>query len=190
MHIRAWILIICLTARARPSYAKRNEISYEKLNGTNEEHEHDAKQVQVKSPQKREIDDEPMPCTVPNNHKKATFEREGKFWKKLSVQSLQLWEISPTSSILILWPAAIGGGSPFCPGNFTFGSIFDPLRPLSRDLPLSIYSPSIGPTPSACVFASLMFKIGRLSLRSRREICEEERDRSEDTRDMDREVSL
>jgi hypothetical protein len=106
----------------------------------------------------------------------------------LSVQSLQLWEISPTSSILILCPTAFGDGSPFCPGCFAFGSMFDPLRPLSRDLPRSMCSPSIG--PSTCVFANLMFKIGRLSLRSRCEICDEERDRSEDTRDMDRELSL
>lgn len=115
------------------------------------------------------------------------FEYEGvKFGKMLSVQSLQLWEISPMSSILILWPTAIGGGSPCLPGCFAFGSIFDPLRPLSRDLPLSMPSPSIGPASSTCALANLMFKIGRLSLRSRREICEEERDRSEDTRDADR----
>jgi len=92
------------------------------------------------------------------------------FGKTLSVQSLQLWEISPTSSILILCPAAIRGDSPFCPGCFAFGSMFDPLRPLSRDLPLSMCCPSIGPTPSTCAFANLMFKIGRLSLRSRCEI--------------------
>ena len=91
-------------------------------------------------------------------------------------QSLQLWEISPTFSILILRPKAFGGGSPFCPGCFAFGSILDPLRPLSRDLPLSITSPSVGPTPSTCAFASLIFRIGRLSLRSRCEICEEVRE--------------
>ena len=108
----------------------------------------------------------------------------------LSVQSLQLWEISPTSSILILCPAAIEGESPFCKRCFAFGSMFDPLRPLSRDLPLSMCSPSIGPTPRTCAFANLMFKIGRLSLLSRCEIWDEERDRSEDTRDMDPEVSL
>lgn len=106
----------------------------------------------------------------------------------LSVQSLQLLVISPMSSILILRPATIGGDSPFCPGWFAFGSMFDPRRPLSRDLPLSTYSPSTGPGPSTNVFANLIFRIGRLSLLSRWEIREE--DRSEDTRDLDREVSL
>lgn len=169
-----------------------NKINYNKGYGINEKlkHGHDTNESSNKEGERDRNDDEPMLCTLPTRGKIVLLMCEGVNCEKmLSVQSLQLLVISPTSSILILRPTAIGGDSPFCPGCFPCKPMLDPLRPLSRDLPLSKYSSSIGPPPSACVFANLMFKMGRLSLRSRCENREGE-DRSEDTRDLDREASL